>query len=146
MCQFKRLNNCIFARLNKQILKKRNDIKFIAILLLLIYLFSNSSSVLFHNHKFEIASYEKASSCEKTIYYSNKSEKCHHKIHLSLANKKCSLCDNHTFCPHLPQTFYTGFFNKVVSKNYLYKVNTYFFLSPPVFSNRGPPFISSHTV
>jgi len=114
--------------------------------LLLIYLFSNSSSVLFHNHKVEIASYEKSSSCEKTIYYSNKGEKCHHKIHLSLANKKCSLCDNHTFCPHLPQTFYTGFFNKVVSENYLYKVNTYFFLSPSVFSNRGPPSISSHTV
>jgi hypothetical protein len=144
LCQFKRVNNCIFTRLNKQILKKRNDIKFISIVLLLIYLFS--SSVLFHNHKVEIASYEKSSSCEKTIYYSNKGEKCHHKIHLSLANKKCSLCDNHTFCPHLPQTFYTGFFNKVVSENYLYKVNAYFFLSPSVFSNRGPPSFSSHTV
>jgi len=132
--------------LQNQILKKTQYIQFKALLLLLIYLLSNSPSVLFHHHKLEVASYEKATPCEKKIYYSDKDNSCNHKTHISKVPEKCSLCDNHTIAPHSFQTFLTEYFSKEIIADYLQVSENYYFQVPSTFSNRGPPSVLSLTV
>lgn len=127
-------------------MKKRHDIQFKALLLLLVYLFSSSPSILFHHHKLEVASYEKATPCEKKIYYSAKDGNCTHKTHLSKSTEKCWLCDNHTVSPHSFQTFLTEYFSKEFKGSYLQVSEKYYFQVPSTFSNRGPPSVSSFTV
>ncbi len=101
---------------------------------------------LFHHHDLEIVSYEKATACEKAIYYSCKSHNCSHKAHISKAHEKCPLCDNHTISPHLPQTYYICLFNKVVNVDYSDNVKNFFFLTLSISSIRGPPSVSSFSV
>jgi hypothetical protein len=127
-------------------LKKQPAIQFRALLLLLVYLFSNSPSILFHHHKLEIASYENATTCEKVIYYSAQDGNCNHNKHISKAIEKCWLCDNHIVSPHSFQTFLTAYFSKEISGSYLHVSENYIFQVPSVFINRGPPPVSSFTV
>jgi len=127
-------------------LKKTNKIQFKAFLLLLLYLFSNFPSSLFHDHTLEISPYEKATSCEKTIYYSHKEDSCNHKTHISLAAEKCHLCDNHTLSPHTLFTFFSSSFNKEFSLANTEVSERYFYQVPAILSNRGPPSVLSFTV
>ncbi len=127
-------------------MKKSHNIHYKALLLLLAYLFSNSSSILFHHHKLNIASYEKATPCEKSIYYSHKDNNCQHKTHITITDEKCSLCDHHTVSPHSFQTFLTAYFSKEITSGYLKVFEHYYFQVPSTFSNRGPPSVSSLSV
>jgi hypothetical protein len=137
----------IFEKLlYRHILKKRQDINFKALSLLLVYLISNSPSILFHHHASDSPSYEHATPCEKTIYYSNKGSSCHHKAHISKAAEKCFLCDNHTISPHAPQAYFFYFFNSVKPSVYSENNSDFYSSSPSLFANRGPPSVSSHTV
>jgi hypothetical protein len=126
-------------------LKKRHKISHKALLLLLVYLFSNTPSILFHHHTLEIA-YENATSCEKAIYYSEKDGNCSHKTHISKASEKCGLCDDHTVSPHSSQTFSTKYFSREFSGRYLQVSENYYFQTPSTFCNRGPPSVSFRTV
>ncbi|ODS89257.1 MAG: hypothetical protein ABS44_05115 [Chryseobacterium sp. SCN 40-13] len=79
-----------------------NDIRHIkGLFLLLLYVFVNSPTTLYHHHDDEIVAYSKASQCEKAIYYGDKNNACSHKAHLTKAQEKCSLCDHHCVSPHL---------------------------------------------
>jgi hypothetical protein len=127
-------------------LKKARKIQFKAFLLLLLYLFSNFPSSLFHDHALEISPYEKASACEKTIYYSHKEGSCNQKTHISLAAEKCHLCDNHTLSPHTLFTFFSSSFNKEFSQASTEVSERYFYQAPAILSNRGPPSVLSFTV
>ncbi len=127
-------------------MKKARKIQFKASLLLLFYLFSNFPSSLFHDHALEISPYEKATSCEKTIYYSHKEDSCNHKTHISLAAEKCHLCDNHTLSPHTLFTFFSSSFNKEFSLANTEVSERYFYQVPAILSNRGPPSVLSFTV
>jgi hypothetical protein len=127
-------------------LKKAPKIQFKAFLLLLLYLFSNFPSSLFHNHALEISPYEKASACEKTIYYSHKDVSCNHETHISLAAEKCHLCDNHTLSPHTLFTFFSSSFNKEFPLANTEVSEPYFYQAPAILSNRGPPSVLSFTV
>jgi hypothetical protein len=127
-------------------LKKTNKIQFKAFLLLLLYLFSNFPSSLFHDHALELSPYEKATSCEKTIYYSHKEGSCNHKTHIGLAAEKCHLCDNHTLSPHTLFTFFSSSFNKEFSQANTEVSERYFYQAPAILSNRGPPSVLSFTV
>jgi len=127
-------------------LKKARKIQFKAFLLLLLYLFSNFPSSLFHDHALEISPYEKATSCEKTIYYSHKEGSCNHKTHIGLAAEKCHLCDNHTLSPHTLFTFFSSSFNKEFPLANTEVSEPYFYQAPSILSNRGPPSVLSFTV
>jgi hypothetical protein len=127
-------------------LKKPYRIQFKALFLLLVYLFSNGPSILFHNHLTDIAAYEKATACEKVIYYADNDANCKHQNHVANAVEKCWLCDNHTLSPHLFQTFLPEYFSKKISASYTELCNYYYFQTPSRFLNRGPPSVSSFTV
>lgn len=80
-------------------LKDLRNIK--GLFLLLLYLFGNSPTIMFHQHDNEVAAYSKASQCEKAVYYGEESNACKHKTHITKAFKKCSLCDNHYLSAHI---------------------------------------------
>jgi hypothetical protein len=132
--------------LHLQTLEKKHYIRFNTLLLLLIYLFSNSPSILFHHHNFSITSYDKATACEKSIYYSEKSTDCNHQTHLFETTEKCLLCDQHTVSPHAAQKLFSFFFNEVGQICYANDIKIYFSLPLSGFGNRGPPSVSSLTV
>lgn len=127
-------------------MRKRYHIQFKALLLLLLYSFSNSPSILFHHHELEIASSGKATSCEKAIHFSDKKSNCNLQIDVSKAPEKCSLCDNHTVSPHSSQTFFFRDFSKIKSADHSDLVKNYFFQINSSLSNRGPPEVSSFTI
>ncbi len=87
-------------------------------------------SVLFHHHKLEIASYQKATSCEKAIYYSGKEGDCAHNTHITKETEKCLLCDNHTVSQHSFQTVLNSYFSKKITPNYLQFSENYYFQVP----------------
>ncbi len=122
-------------------LKRTCKIEVKAILLLLIYVFSNSPSNLFHEHHLEIASFEEASSCEKSIYYSDLDGHCAHSEHISKSVEKCCLCDNHTAPQQTTTALTTEFFLKEFSETSFPLYENYFAHVPSTFSNRGPPFV-----
>jgi hypothetical protein len=120
-------------------LNKRKNIQLRALILLLIYLISNSPATLFHHHDNKIIAFDKATACEKAIYFSNSKGKCKHKSHLSESIKKCSLCDNHTLIPHfLEFSFYT-FFKLTFNNSYSTASFDYKYVTTTIVCNRGPP-------
>ncbi|MBI2259650.1 MAG: hypothetical protein HYU67_12250 [Flavobacteriia bacterium] len=127
-------------------LKKRLNIKFNVIVLLLIYLFSNSPNVLFHHHEVEHSFFQHADSCEKAIYFADSENYCKHKTHISETNEECSMCDTHTFSPHSNQLFYGNYLINDLNKIFTEFSSPYFPLTPSSLSNRGPPKVSSNIV
>ena len=127
-------------------MKQSLYIQFKVVLLLLIYLFSSSPIVLFHHHKSNIPSLEKATLCEKTIYYSSEEEHCTHHTHIITAPEKCSLCDNHTTSPHFLQIFIAEYFGNEIWGHYIQIYQNYYFQIPTTIANRGPPMIDSPLV
>jgi len=122
-------------------LKDKRNIKFAGLFLLLLYLFGNSPALMFHHHD-EIIAFEKATKCEKTVYYSDGSNSfCEHKAHLSKVLKKCFLCDNHCVSVHLFTAIQFVCINVEHRSEYtLYKANFYEATLPET-QNRGPPII-----
>lgn len=123
-------------------MKKRKLIQLKVILLLLIYLFSNIPTNLFHQHESEVPSYENATACEKSIYYSSKDGSCKHKSHLSEETEKCALCDKHLVSPHLFQLIFEKYFKKELVRDYFQATEGFYFQTSSSTSNRGPPSVS----
>jgi hypothetical protein len=122
-------------------LKKKKDIHLRGLILLLIYIISNSPAVLFHHHDNKIVTFNKATACEKTIYYSVFKGKCEHKAHLTKSIKKCSLCENHTLTPHFSEFSFCNFFKLSFHRSYSIATFDYKFANTSIVSNRGPPTI-----
>ena len=127
-------------------MKKRRQIQFRALFILLIYFCSNCLYVFFHHHSTHVVSYEHATPCEKANYYGQEEGTCHHKSHVSEASEKCDMCNNHTFSPHSLHTFFSESFLKVKVKRNTYASEYYYIQLPSVFTNRGPPSVSSPIV
>ena len=127
-------------------MKKRRQIQFTALFILLIYFCSNCLYVFFHHHSTHVVSYEHATPCEKANYYAQEEGTCHHKSHVSEASEKCDLCNNHTFSPHSIHTFFSESFRKVKAKRNTSVSKYYYIQFPSVFTNRGPPSVSSRIV
>lgn len=124
-------------------MKKQNYIAFKAVLLLLIYLFSNSPMILFHHHDIKIVSYEQATPCEKSIYYAEHVGRCNHKAHISNEKEKCCLCDQHTLSPYFIQKHFNAFYCNEIKSEYQTIASIYFLQIPSSFANRGPPVVST---
>ena len=126
-------------------MQKQRYIQFKSFLLLLVYLISNSPSVLFHHHSAEVISHEKQFDCKEHIQHSKfcKEVKCHHSTRIAKPHKKCGLCDNHTVSPHAIEAFLLTQINYEFYSGYIKIPSTYFYQIPSVFSNRGPPSVSS---
>ena len=124
-------------------MKKRDIKQAKALLLLLIYLFSNSPAILFHHHDNEIVSCKKDSSYKTSVYNEDNEHHCNHSAHLNKLPEKCSLCDHHTISPHCVLTLWTCFFSKKISEEHLDNKENYSFQTPSAVSNRGPPTVSS---
>ena len=127
-------------------MKKRRQIQFRALFIVLIYFCSNCLFVFFHHHSEDVVSYEHATPCEKANYYAQEEGTCHHKSHVSEASEKCDLCNNHTFSPHSLHTFFSESFRKVKVKRNTSVSENYYIQFPSVFTNRGPPSVSSRIV
>lgn len=117
--------------------KKINRIKSIA--LLLLYVFSISPTFLFHHHNDSVVSYEKASRCEKAIYYADKEEACHHAEHLSKTYEKCNFCDNHTLSSHSELSAFVFSIRQTISSEYQSTECNYHYTASLHYANRGPP-------
>jgi len=121
------------------LLKKIRRIAHFKVFLLLLYIFSNSPVDFFHQHQDEHVSFEDADGCEKSIYYSNVVDACHHSKHVSKTNEKCFICDHHTVSEH---TFFNPINRKItqnVSNNVVLPlrfVNSQFL---SLNAGRGPP-------
>ena len=75
-------------------MKKKRQINFLGIALLLVYAFTLVPSIaLHHHHEEEIVAFSEADSCEKAIYYGIQDE---HNEHISKTHEKCWFCDHHT--------------------------------------------------
>ncbi|MEO6189276.1 MAG: hypothetical protein ABIO44_01880 [Saprospiraceae bacterium] len=120
-------------------MKKRRNLNYGGIFLILIYLLSNSPTIIFHHHNHEIVAYNKADNCEKAIYYADKSGKCNHKSHLSKSLDKCALCDNHIFQAHFNHIY--DFTSAEIEISNIYNSYLFNFKTIPFSetSNRGPP-------
>ena len=127
-------------------LKKRSKIQVKVLFLVLIYLFSANPTVLFHHHDAEIVSFEKASSCEKAIYYSNHGDKCSHTSHISKSPEKCLLCDLHAVSPHSFLDFLKQNIGKEQTSTPVKGAENYVYCFPSVFTNKGPPSLLSFSV
>ncbi len=114
------------------------------LLLLLFFLISISPSFIVHHHHDEdIISYDKATQCEKAIYYGAELGSCHHKTHLTKIHSVCWLCQ---FYNNLnPQIVLDNRFNlivlfstiKIYPKLYYYVISLNF---AAVF-NKSPPLL-----
>lgn len=125
-----------------KLIKNRN-INFSGLFLLLLYLFCNSPSILFHHHENNVVTYAQADMCEKAIYYADKEGTCKHKQHITSALEKCSLCDNHTVSTHVVSNPIFEYINTIFTpKHNTYNINFYTSSTSENF-DRGPPFVYS---
>ncbi len=108
-------------------------------MLLLIYSFGNSPAIMFHHHDYKVVAYEKATPCEKTVYYANKEGQCSHKAHITNAVIKCALCDNHNLTAHTAKIPPFTFTKTQVNSEYNNVVTKLVSLTSSQTSNRGPP-------
>lgn len=70
------------------------------LVLLLVYLSGSLPLSVFHHHESGIIPLEKASNCEKEIYYPGFNDLCKHQTHISATLEKCSLCVHHIIPVH----------------------------------------------
>ena len=94
---------------------------------------------MFHHHNHEKVVYENATSCEKNIYFGDKSGKCEHNSHISKAIEKCFLCDHHNLASHLLETPFLKFFKIEFPCTYVLSSASFNSNSTSEASNRGPP-------
>lgn len=96
---------------------------------------------MFHHHNDDKVSFQKASACEKVVFYGYKNGICKHKNHFSRQLERCALCDHHNTSVHTVSTsFFSSFKEKTSFKHNIQGVN-YIFTSTSETSDRGPPFI-----
>jgi hypothetical protein len=107
--------------------------------LLLIYIFSNIPFALLHQHHDHIIDYEKASACEKSIYYGSKKENCGHTSHIYKTIKHCKLCELHTITPHQAIHTIAYLFSQKYFKEYPQIPSELLLSTSFVISNKGPP-------
>ena len=118
-------------------LRIRLSIKFYPFLLLLLYLFSNSPSILFHHHQSIVEVHRNVA---RSVRY--KDDTVNHKTRISQAREQCALCDNHTISVHyLLPTSMRWKINEFGS-TYLIVFSRYCFQAFASFSTRGPPSVS----
>ncbi|MCB9250886.1 MAG: hypothetical protein H6605_00325 [Flavobacteriales bacterium] len=108
---------------------------------LVIYTLSVLPVSIYHQHHNALISFDKASRCEKVIYFGEKDDVCTHKQHLSNVLEKCSLCEHHQGKTHLqlsyllPEEVQIGFF---FSDSFKRNIASNAQLA---FLNRGPPIV-----
>ncbi len=110
-----------------------------ALLLLLVYLASNIPMSFFHTHKNEKIAFEKASACEKKIYYGEVEGDCEHGTHISKQIEKCSLCDTHFAKPYTTFESSLNFPKRIFTNQYKIEFVKLLSHSPITLSNKGPP-------
>jgi len=97
--------------------------------------------ILIHHHENNIVAYERASCCEKTIYYHSGHHSCGHREHISKPIEKCFLCDHHSTAlftfdfaifSFFKDSFIPTFFDFHESKLVDFSI---------LFFNKGPPSI-----
>ena len=122
----------------KKVLRNKRHIHCSAILLLLIYICSNSPAFMFHHHIRPIVAYDKAGSCEKVIYYTG-NDGCNHKSHISTAFERCSLCDHHNLNAHINFLPVFAFINFIDADGYSTGLEHFVSAFAAEAANRGPP-------
>ncbi|MCP9768924.1 hypothetical protein EGI22_13475 [Lacihabitans sp. LS3-19] len=120
-------------------MKKDKNVKFGALFLLVVYFANLVPSFFLHHHDEEIVSYNEATSCEKSIFYSYSNEKCDHKTHLNKSQKSCLLCDYHFSSPHFLEFSFYKFLNYSFKNTHSSLAKDYSFETFSLVSNRGPP-------
>jgi hypothetical protein len=118
---------------------KKGKINIGALLLLLIYIFSNIPFALLHQHHNHIVAYEKANACEKSIYYGSNKGDCGHTTHISKTVKHCPLCEHHIITPHIGENFNSNLFHLFYYSSYKITNTNCLLSSSFVISNKGPP-------
>ncbi|MBP7399664.1 MAG: hypothetical protein KA954_08765 [Chitinophagales bacterium] len=110
-----------------------------AILLLLLYTFSNSPFIKFHHHNSSQESYSITTIENGVSGFQSNSE-------LHQLEKRCALCDNHTLSAHASSVFIT---ENISTLNYSISIpsatiHNYSKIIP--YTNRGPPEVSFASV
>lgn len=96
---------------------------------------------MFHHHEHNLIAHDKASPCEKTIYFGEKKDACGHETHISTSLEKCFLCD------HVINLLFTFNIFRFVYINPSYRAISVDFYSSflatysSLFFNKGPPSI-----
>lgn len=123
-------------------MKKEFVIKIAGYLLLSIYLFGISPSLVIHQHQNDVVAYEHATVCEKASFYGETENDPHHKAHVSELLELCWLCDHHTIAP---QILFESSIDIGIITEYTTFIACYseqnVFAEAQVFYQRGPPLI-----
>jgi hypothetical protein len=118
---------------------KNKTIQLRAIILLLVYVASNFPTSLFHKHENVVVALEKATACEKKIYYGEVDGDCKHSTHISKQIEKCSLCDTHVNTPHYTVDIFYNFQKNNFSIKYCTDDVRYSSSLLYTLFNKGPP-------
>jgi hypothetical protein len=118
---------------------KNKTIQLRAFILLLVYLASNIPVSLFHKHENAVVTFEKATACEKKIYYGKVNSGCEHSTHISKQIEKCSLCDSHLNTPHYTVDIFYNFQKNNFSIKYCTDNIHYSSSLINTLCNKGPP-------
>jgi hypothetical protein len=118
---------------------KNKMIQLRAFILLLVYLASNIPVSLFHKHENVVVALEKATACEKKIYYGEVNSGCEHSTHISKQIEKCSLCDSHLNTPHYTVDIFYSFQKNNFSIKYCTDDIHYSSSLINTLCNKGPP-------
>ncbi len=118
---------------------KSKTIQLRAFILLLVYLTSNIPVYLFHKHENVVVALEKATACEKKIYYGAVDGDCEHSTHVSKQIEKCSLCDTHLNTPHNTVDIFYNFQKNNFSIKYCTDNILYSYSFVLTLCNKGPP-------
>jgi hypothetical protein len=110
-----------------------------AFILLFVYLASNIPVSFFHTHKNDKIALEKATACEKKIYYGEVDGDCEHGTHVSKQIEKCSLCDTHFAKPYTTLEYGFNFPKKTFTNQYKIDFVKLISHNPITLSNKGPP-------
>ncbi len=118
---------------------KNKTIQINALLLLVVYLASNIPMSFFHKHENVKIAFQKATACEKKIYYDVVKGDCEHSTHISKQIEKCSFCDSHFAKPYT--TLVSNFYTQKICFTNLYKIDFVKLISnnTTTLSNKGPP-------
>ena len=119
-----------------RVLKKKYS-TLISFLFLLLYIFVNSSFILFHHH--EISVYKQSTFVNQNIFKVDKTDNSQSTKEFSTAKTHCFFCDHHTFSFHQLNNFtYSLIKGEVLSKTPIYyKSFNAFYLENS--ANKDPP-------
>jgi hypothetical protein len=120
---------------------KNKIIQLRAFILLLVYVAINIPVSFFHKHENAMVTFEKATPCEKKIYYGEVDGDCKHSTHISKQIEKCALCDTHLTTPHNAVDIFYNFQKNNFSIKYCTDDVRYSSSLISSLCNKGPPMV-----